>query len=406
VTGFTPRLLTRPAGSGRETLDEYRASGGYEALRAARVRGEPEAVVRAVAQAGLRGRGGAAFPAARKWELARAAEETQRYVVANGGEHEPGSLKDRHLLTHHPHAVLEGTALCAFATGASVAWLYVVEDLADAIASVRAALEEASAAGVLGGLEVRLQLAPPTYVAGEETAALEVIEGRRAWPRKKPPYPGERGLFGKPTTVNNVETLAHVPWIVRHGPEAWGNGSALFTLDGSVKRPGVYELPLGGATIRGLLEGAGGGTRGGAPVKAVLPALSCAFLPGSALDTPLDHDALRAARSSLGCGSFSVIEEGTCVVERVAEIARFFMREQCGQCPACRMETNTLAAVMEKVRTGNEPGDWRGQVEKIVAFARGKGFCSLTEMAATPLFSAIRLFPGDFDHHARTGRCP
>ena len=406
MAGFVPRLLTRPAGSGRETLAEYRAAGGYEALRSAHARGGPEEVVQAVARAGLRGRGGAWFPAGHKWEVARAASETPRYVVANGGEHEPGSLKDRHLLTHHPHAVLEGTALCAFATGASVAWLYVVEDLADAIVSVRGALEEAAAAGVLGDLEVRLQLAPPTYVAGEETAALEVIEGRRAWPRKKPPWPVERGLFGKPTTVNNVETLAHVPWIVRHGPEGNGRGSALFTLDSSLKRPGVYELPLGAATIRDLLEGAGGGASGGRPVKAVLPALSCAFLPGGRLDTPLDPEAFRAAGSSLGCGSFSVIGEGTCVVERVAGIARFFMQEQCGQCPACRMETHTLAAVMERVRTGNEPGDWRGQIGKIVAFARGKGYCSLTEMAATPLLSAIRLFPEDFEHHARTGRCP
>jgi NADH-quinone oxidoreductase subunit F len=396
-----PLLLTRPADAPPERLADYLAVGGYEALRIARG-GLPEKVVAAVTEADLRGRGGAGFPAGRKWELARRAEGSPKYVVANGGEHEPGSRKDRFLLTHYPHRVLEGALLCAHATGASIVHLYLIEDMADAIASVREAIDEAAAQ--IGKVEVHVTLAPTTYVAGEETAALEVIEGKKAWPRKKPPYPGQAGLWGKPTTVNNVETLAYVPAIVRHGPDAWRPGSMLFTLDDSFARPGIRELALG-TTFRTLVDDVGGGTRGGRPVKAILPALSSAFLSAAALDVPMTAEAVRAAGSNLGCGGVSLVEEGTCIVERTIAIAEFFMREQCGQCPPCRMETNTIAAVLAKVRAG-EAGDYTAQIEKVAAFTRGKGNCSLIEMAAAPVLSALRLFPEDFAHHAAHGRCP
>jgi NADH:ubiquinone oxidoreductase subunit F (NADH-binding) len=412
-------LLTRPPGSAPETLEAYRAAGGYEALRVVLSGRAPADVVREVAESGLRGRGGAGFPTGRKWELAASAEGTPRYVVANGGEHEPGSRKDRLLVTEYPHKVLEGIALCAFATRAAEAWIYLIEDMDEALASARAAIEEARTAGFLGhsvlgsgfALEVHVAAAPTTYVAGEETAALEVIEGRKAWPRKKPPYPGVSGLFGKPTTVNNIETLAHVPGIVRHG-SAWfrglgvdgGAGTMLFTLDERVTRPGVYELPLG-STFRGLLYDHGGGPRTGRAIRAILPALSSSFVPASALDLPLTHEALKDAGSGLGCGGVSFVEEGECLVCRVAGISDFFMREQCGQCPPCRMETNTLAAVLGQVKAGTA-GDYVAQIEKITSFARGKGYCSLIEMAAAPVTSALRHFPEDFANHARTGACP
>jgi NADH-quinone oxidoreductase subunit F len=282
--------------------------------------------------------------------------------------------------------------------------LYLIEDMADAIAAARAAIDEATEAGLIAGLEVRIALAPTTYVAGEETAALEVIEGKKAWPRKKPPYPGQAGLHGQPTTVQNVETLAWVAGIVRHGAGWFSPGAMICTLDSSFARPGLVEVPLG-TTFGALVRDHGGGTRGGRPVKAILPALSSAFLPASALDVPMTNDAVRAAGSNLGCGSVSVIEEGSCVVERALEIAEFFKKEQCGQCPPCRMETNTIAAVFQKVAAG-EAGDYVAQVEKIAGFTRGKGNCSLIEMAAAPALSALRLFPTDFDAHAKTGRCP
>jgi NADH:ubiquinone oxidoreductase subunit F (NADH-binding) len=395
-------LLTRPLDAEPETLQEYIQSGGYEALAKARA-GAPGDVVGALREADLRGRGGAGFPAYRKWEMGLAAAGEQKHVVVNGGEHEPGSGKDRFLMARYPHRVLEGAAICAATTGARSIVLYLIEDMTDAIESARRAIEEAAGVGHLAGLSVRVALAPTTYVAGEETAALEVIEGRKAWPRKKPPYPGQAGLFGQPTTVQNVETLAWVPGIVRNGPAWFRPGAMLCTLDESFARPGIHEVPLG-TTLRALVEEYGGGTAGGRPVKAILPALSSAFLPGSALDTPMTHEAMRAAGSNLGCGGFSVIEEGQCVVERALSIAEFFKASQCGQCPPCRMETATIAAVFQKVAAG-QPVEYAAQVEKITAFTRGKGNCSLIEMAAAPALSALRLFPADFEAHAQTGRC-
>ncbi len=403
-------LLIRPGGSPPEPLDAYTRRGGYQALRSVLAAGDPEAVVRLVSQSGLRGRGGAGFPTGRKWELALSARDRPKYVVANGGEHEPGSRKDRLLMAGYPHTVLEGIAIAAYATGASMAYLYLIEDMADALAAVQGAIAAARTAGHLGeriygtefGLDVKAVVAPATYVAGEETAALEVIEGRKAWPRKKPPFPGEFGLFGKPTTVNNIETLAYVPAIVRGVARA--GVTMLFTLDDRVLHPGVYEVPLG-TSFRRLIYDCGEGPRTGRTIRAILPALSSRFLPARELDLAMTHERVKEAGSGLGCGAVSFIEEGECIVERALEIARFFSREQCGQCPPCRMETNTLAAVLAQVKEGSA-GDYAIQIAKIAAFSRGKGFCNLIEMAAAPILSALDHFPDDFAHHARHGRCP
>lgn len=372
----------------------------YDALKKARSL-SPDEVIATVEAAGLRGRGGAGFPVARKWKLARDAESDEKYVVANGGEHEPGSRKDRELVTENAHRVLEGAAICAHATGAKSIYLYLIEDMADAIAAAERAIDEAKVE--LGELEVHITLAPTTYVAGEETAALEVIEGRKAWPRKKPPYPGDYGLWGKPTTVNNVETFGYVPEIIRDGAEAFAPGRMLVTLDEGVVEPGVYEVKLG-TPFREVIYDLGGGPRGGRAIKALLPALSSAFLPASGLDVRMTHDDVRAAGSNLGCAGISLIEEGTCVVERAVAISEFFMREQCGQCPPCRMETNTIAGVLKKVRDA-DAGDYNAQIQKIAKFTAGKGNCSLIEMAAAPILSLLALFPEDFAHHAEHGTC-
>lgn len=400
-------LLTRPVDAPRQTLDEYRAAGGFQALTRA-IAESPSAVLDAIEEADLRGRGGAAFPAARKWRIAAAADADAKYVVANGGEHEPGSDKDKFLVERYPHAVLEGLMLAGFATGAEKGWLYLISDMEAPLASAEAAIDELRDAGLLGNnvlgefsFDVEIHRAPTTYVAGEETAALESIEGQEAKPRKKPPYPGEHGLFGNPTTVNNVETLAHVPLIVREGA-AWyrdfgkdgSHGTMLFTLGSAVKSPGVYELEFGD-TYRRLIYDLGGGPVSGHAIRGILPALSCRFLGPEHLDTPLTHAAMREAGSSLGCGGVSFVEEGQNVLDRLAEIADFFMAEQCGQCPPCRMETNHLAAIINGVRAGKD-GDYAGQITKITGFARGKGQCSLIEMAAAPIQSAVELFAEDF----------
>jgi len=406
-------LLATPGSSLLEDLTAYRLRGGYAALERAVRHGSPAEVTATVAAANLRGRGGAAFPTARKWALAAAQPAPRRYVVANGGEHEPGSDKDKVLVARHPHAVLEGMALCAFATGAAAGVLYLIEDMAGPLAAAEAAIDEARAAGFLGrGLfgstfdfEVRIHRAPTTYVAGEETAALDSIAGGPGKPRPKPPYPGQAGIDGMPTTVNNVETLAHVPWILREGASAFAaigtaesKGTLLFTLGNEVRRPGVYELPFG-ATYRRLIEDFGGGLASGGRVRAVLPAMSCGFLGAEHLDVPIAYETLKPLGTSPGCGGVRIVTEGDDVVAFVLRVAEFFMREQCGQCPPCRMETNQFVHVLQGVMAGKGPG-FAEKLEKLAAFARGKGYCSLIEMAAAPVLSALRVFADEFRQRA------
>ncbi len=412
-----PLLLVRPPDAATETLSEYRERGGYEALTKAIAGRPPQELVEEIARSGLRGRGGASFPAARKWALAAGQTERTRHVVANGGEHEPGSSKDKHLVARYPHSVLEGLLLCAYATGAGKGWIYLIEDMQEQIAAVQRAIAELKAAGLVGenilgssfGCELLLHLAPTTYVAGEETAALNSIEGKEAKPRKKPPFPGEAGLFGQPTTVNNVETLAHAAWILRHGAEAFAaigtaesKGTLLFTLGEEVQRPGVYELPFG-ATYRDLIETCGGGLRDGRKVRAVLPAMSCGFLPAEHLDTPIGYETLAEFGTSPGCGGVRIIDEECDTVALAIEVATFFMQEQCGQCPPCRMETNQFVHILKAVQAGKGPG-YAEKIQKLAAFNRKKGNCSLIEMAAAPVLSALEHFADDFAAAAGPGR--
>jgi NADH-quinone oxidoreductase subunit F len=392
-------LLPATTNAAPEPLSDYQKRGGYRGLAAVRARGG-DWLRAEVTASGLRGRGGAAFPTARKWDLAAAAQADEKFVVANGGEHEPGSNKDRFLVERHPHAVLEGIALAGLATGATRGWLYLIEDMQGPLASAQRAIAEAEAAGLLP-FPIGIHRGPTTYVAGEETAALEAIEGKPAKPRKKPPFPGERGLFGKPTTVNNTETLAHVAWIAREGGAAFAaigtaesKGTLLFTLGEQVRRPGVYELPFG-TTYRHLIEHCGGGLVNARPVRAVLPAMSSAFLLAEHLDVPIAYETLRPLGTGPGCGGVRIVDDTTDVVAMTLEIAEFFMREQCGQCPPCRMETNQFVHVLKAVQAHKGPG-YDDKLTKLAEFARKKGFCSLIEMAAAPVLSAVRCFAADF----------
>jgi NADH-quinone oxidoreductase subunit F len=405
-----PILLTRDPSAPPQDLAGYRAEGGYEAARAALAAMDAPRVLLEVEAARLRGRGGASFPTAAKWRLAAGAASADKFVVANGGEHEPGSDKDKHLVERYPHKVLEGMLLCGLATGAQRGYLYLIADMAGPIASAERAIADARAADLLGervlgsgfSFDVAIHRGPTTYVAGEETAALDSIEGGPGKPRKKPPYPGEAGLFGKPTTVNNVETLAHVPWIVRHGAAAYvrlgteqSTGTMLLTLGPEVNRPGVYEVGFGRASYRQLILECGQGLAGGGEVRAVLPAMSCAFLGAEHLDVPIAWETLRAVGTSPGCGGVRILRRGDDAVALVLSVAEFFMAEQCGQCPPCRMETNQFVHVLQGVRAGQGPG-YREKIEKVAAFARKKGLCSLIEMAAAPVLSGLRLFADDF----------
>jgi NADH-quinone oxidoreductase subunit F len=413
-------LFPRGVVEGKEDLKAYKARGGYEALKKAVTQATPQAVVDEVAAAGLRGRGGAGFPTGKKWAITRESPGKSRYVVLNGGEDEPGSKKDRLLLENLPHLILEGVILAAYAVGAAKAYLYINALYKEATASMTAALEEAKKTGYWGervcgsdfGLDVVISPAPPNYVAGEDSAALEVIEGKKPWPRQKPPFPAAAGLFGKPTAVNNVETLANVAPIVARGA-AWyrqfgtaeSPGTMLFSLDETVNRPGVYELPFG-TPLRELIEKCGGGVKDGQKIKAILPGgPSSAYLLPDQINVPLDHNSLREAGSVIGCGVVRIVPQGSCIVEDVLGIAEFFSAESCGQCPACRMETNMLATLLKKIQQGQGNAALLDQFGKVIAFNKGKGFCALINMPGPPIESALKLFPEDFQAHLANGRC-
>jgi len=414
-------LFPRGVVEGREGLKEYRSRGGYKALEKALRGMSPAAVIQEISDSGLRGHGGAGFPAGKKWSFAAQCAERPRYVVLNGGEDEPGSKKDRLLMENLPNLIIEGVILASYAVSAPKAYLYVNREYQAASESMAQALKEAREAGYWGerllgsdfGLEILLTPAPPTYVAGEDTAALEVIEGKQPLPRKKPPFPATAGLFSKPTIVNNVETLANVAPIIARGVEWYKSfgtpespGTMIFSLNEEVNRPGIYELSFG-TPLRFLIEECGGGIKGGKRIKAILPGgPSAAFLPPDKIDISLDHNSLRAAGSSLGCGVVRIVTEGTCMVEETLRIADFFAAESCGQCPACRMETNMLAAMLKKVQQGQVGPPLLEQFSKVISFNKGKGFCNLVNMPGPPIESALKLFRPDFEFHLANGRCP
>lgn len=414
-----PILLTKGPGATRQTLAEYVAEGGYEALKGT-LAGSPQDVLDVIVASGLRGRGGAGFPTGQKWTFAAKEPGDTKYVVANGGEDEPGSLKDRVVMESYPHKLLEGVILAAYAVGAGEAYLYVNSLYVQALAQLENAIVEATDEGYLGewiggsafSLSVKVQPAPQEYVAGEDTAALELIEGKKPLPREKPPFPTAAGLFGKPTAVNNVETFAYVPSIVRRGADWFrGQGTAdnpgtmLFTLPANVRRPGVVELPVG-VPLNELIEVHGGGVASGKAVKAVLPGgPSSGFLSGDDLDIAMDRQPLIEKGSALGCGVLRIVEEDQCIVEVADEIAQFFATESCGQCPACVMETSTFGKILGAVQKGAGNLQLLEQIAKVGAFARGKGFCSLISMPVPPLTSAIRLFPDDFAYHIENHAC-
>ncbi|HEY2990709.1 MAG TPA: NADH-ubiquinone oxidoreductase-F iron-sulfur binding region domain-containing protein [Candidatus Binatia bacterium] len=413
-------LFPRGVVEGREGLKEYRSRGGYEALEKA-LKDSSQQVLQEVTESGLRGRGGAGFPTGKKWAFTAEASETPHYVVLNGGEDEPGSKKDRLLMENLPHLVLEGVILASYAVKASKAYLYINAAYQQATRSMLDALAEAKQASYCGerilgsdfGLEVLLTPAPADYVAGEDTAALEVIEEKKPLPRQKPPFPATAGLFGKPSAVNNVETFANVPPVVARGAKWYRSvgtnespGTMIFSLNDDVKRPGIYELPFG-TPLRYLIEDCGGGMRHGKKIKAILPGgPSSAFLPADQIDVALDHNSVRAAGSSIGCGVMRIVTEGSCIVEETLKIAEFFAAESCGQCPACRMETNMLATLLKKVQQGQGGAPLLDQFSKVIAFNKGKGFCNLINMPGPPIESALRLFRPDFESHLANGHCP
>jgi NADH-quinone oxidoreductase subunit F len=374
-----------------------------------------------VERSGLAGRGGAGFPTGTKLRLAAEAPADPRYVVINGAEDEPGSGKDQALLLQSPGLVVEGGLIAATLTGASEVVFYLSElypaaghgvQAAAEVANVRCTAWSPNTNGSLTDVALRIAVAPVSYISGEDTAALALLGGGEALPTERPPYPVTEGLLGKPTAVLNVETAASLAVIFREGPDWYRGlgtgtspGTLLCTLGDELERPGVYEVEFG-TSLRDLITTLGGPLRSGREIGAVLPGgPSSGFLTADELDVPLDHASIRALGSALGCAVFSVLGEDECVVERLLEICQFFAREQCGQCPPCRMETNLLAKLVGQIQGGGAAA-LIDKLPEVVDFANGQGgICSLIGMPRLPVYTAVQKFRPDFEHHAAHGAC-
>ena len=409
---------------GNWSLKDYEARGGYQALR--KVLGKdgsaPDAetgvsgmtqdqVIATVKESSLRGRGGAGFPSGLKWSFMPRQFPGQKYLVCNSDEGEPGTCKDRDILMYNPHAVIEGMAIAAYAMGITVGYNYIHGEIFQEYERFEAALEEARAAGYLGdaimGSGFNFQLHGHhgfgAYICGEETALLESLEGKKGQPRFKPPFPASFGLYGKPTTINNTETFAAVPWIIRNGGAAYlacgkpnNGGTKIFSVSGDVNLPGNYEVPMGTSFAK-LLELAGG-VRTGRTLKAVIPGGSSSpVLPTSIImDCTMDYDSIAKAGSMLGSGAVIVLDDSRCMVESLKRLSYFYMHESCGQCTPCREGTGWLWRLVDKIHRGDgKPADM-ALLDNVAENIMGRTICALGDAAAMPVRAMLKHFRPEF----------
>jgi NADH-quinone oxidoreductase subunit F len=426
-----PKIVTSRIGyEDSHTLERYLATGGYEGLRKALTM-TPEEVAAEVDVASLLGRGGAGFPAGRKWSFRRKAPTT--YLVINGDESEPATFKDHLLIERDPHQIIEGVLIAAYAIGAAQAFIYIRGEFALGLERLQAALNEAYEYGAVGpaifgsqfGIDLVVHPGAGAYICGEETALIESLEGKRGFPRIKPPYfPAAIGLYGEPTIVNNVETMSNLPWIVMNGGAAFAalgkgksTGTRLFALAGHVENPGVYELEMVVTTFRDLIfdPKLGGGIRGGRELKAIIPGgVSAPWFGPDKLDLPLGQDEVGDAGSMLGSGSIVAMDDSTCMVRAAWRITRFFRRESCGQCTPCREGAGWLENILARIEGGTgrasdvellmdvcdnlSPGvNWPPQQTTI---------CVLGPSIPSSIASGIRMFRDEFLQHVTEGGCP
>lgn len=407
------------------SLAEYERLGGYQAARRALLNMTPQQVQQAVQESNLRGRGGAGFPTGQKWSVVPMGPTARhpKYLVANADEMEPGTFKDRLLLEGNPHQLLEGMVIAAFAIEADVAFIFLRWAYRLAARRLAEAIAEAYRSGYLGknilgsdySLELHLHTGAGRYICGEESALLNSLEGRRATPRARPPFPQSSGLWGMPTIVNNVETLCNVPHILTRGAEWFrglstsaDGGTKLYGASGKVKRPGIWELPMG-TTIREILEEHAGGMRDGLSFRAVMPGgASTEFLGPDHLDVQMDYGSVQKAGSRLGTGTMIVLDDRTCPVGMVANLAHFFAQESCGWCTPCREGLPWLDRLLRGIDAGRGvPGDL-DELRRLGGLIGplGRTFCALAPGAMEPLNSALDLFRGDFERHIADQRCP
>lgn len=412
-----PQILAGLNGSNWRLAD-YEARGGYQALR--KILGKdggegltPDQVIAEVKTSALRGRGGAGFPTGLKWSFMPRQFPGAKYLVCNSDEGEPGTCKDRDIMMFNPHIVIEGMIIAAYAMGIRVGYNYIHGEIFEVYKRFEAALDEARAAGYLGdnilGSEHSFQLYAAhgfgAYICGEETALLESLEGKKGQPRFKPPFPASYGLYGKPTTINNTETFAAVPWIIRNGGQAYlevgkpnNGGTKLYSVSGDVERPGNYEIPLG-TPFPKLLELAGG-VRQGRTLKAVIPGGSSApVLPASIMmECTMDYDSIAKAGSMLGSGAVIVMDDTRCMVNSLLRLSYFYMHESCGQCTPCREGTGWLYRMVERIAHGKGRKDDIDLLNSVADNIQGRTICALGDAAAMPVRAMIKHFRDEFIH--------
>ncbi len=399
----------------------YMQRGGYSALKKILSEGTtPEAVIEEVKASGLRGRGGAGFPTGLKWTFLPKGYVGQKYLVCNSDEGEPGTFKDKDILASNPHALIEGMILAGFATGATVGYNYIHGEIFEIYQQFETALEEARAAGFLGdnilgsgfSFQLHAHHGYGAYICGEESALLESLEGKKGQPRYKPPFPATFGLYGKPTIINNTETYASVPWIVRNGAQKFlelgkpnNGGTKLFSVSGHVNRPGNYEIPLG-TPFSELLEMAGG-MRGGKKLKAVIPGGSSApVLPAEVMmGITMDYDAIAKAGSMLGSGAVIVMDESVCMVKALERLSYFYYEESCGQCTPCREGTGWLYRIVHRIEQGEGRPEDLDLLANLGDNIAGRTICALGDAAVLPVRGMLKHFRSEFEYHIENKRC-
>jgi NADH-quinone oxidoreductase subunit F len=408
---LTPVLTKRWGKPNSWKLDTYLADGGYQALTKARAM-EPTAIVDLVKSAGLRGRGGAGFPAGLKWSFLPKPDGGPRYLVVTADESEPGTCKDMPFLLADPHLLIEGIAITSYAIGCDHAFIYLRGEVVHVYRRLLQAIDEATRAGLLGDLTITAHAGAGAYICGEETALLDSLEGKRGQPRLKPPFPAVAGLYARPTVVNNVETIAQVPGIIA-GCAAWfqsmgtekSAGHGLFSLSGHVVHPGQYEAPFG-ITMRELIDLAGG-IRPGHELKFWMPGGSSTnMFTAEQLDVPLAYDDVVAAGSLLGTRALQVFDETTCVVRAVARWMEFYEHESCGKCTPCREGTQWLAHTAQRIEDGGGRAGDLEILEDVPGSIVGRAFCPLGDGAPSALTSSFKYFRAEWEEHIRIGGCP
>jgi len=403
------------------TLPTYESSGGYKVWkRILKEKTSPEEIISELKTSALRGRGGAGFPTGLKWSFMPRNTPGQKYIVCNSDEGEPGTCKDRDILRYNPHALIEGMAIAGYTIGASAGYNYMRGEFYEPFDRFEAALEEAYAAGLLGknilgsGIDFDLysHIGAGAYICGEETALLESLEGKKGQPRFKPPFPASYGLFGRPTTINNTETLASVPYIIAKGGQWFADlgkpnngGSKIFCVTGHVNNPGNFEVPMG-TPFAELLEMAGG-VRNGKKLKAVIPGgSSTPVLPAEvAMGMDMDYDSIAKAGSMLGAGSVIVMDETTCMVKALARLSYFYYEESCGQCTPCREGTGWLSRVVNRIEKGKGRQEDLDLLVDVANKIVGRTICGLGDAAAMPVTSFLDHFRDEFQYHVDHKRC-